>query len=151
MTLAGTGHRKLWGSYDNANLKRMIGILEVKLQEIQPDEVISGCAIGFDTALAIAAITSGIRLTCAVPFEGQHLRWPQEAQKRYEKILDKSSNIVYVHKGGYEVWKMQARNEWMVDASDIILAYWSGAPGGTSNCIRYAEKKEKKIINIYED
>jgi hypothetical protein len=31
-----------------------------------------------------------------------------------------------------------------------VLAYWDGSSGGTANCIKYAEKKKKPIINLFE-
>lgn len=44
--------------------------------------------------------------------------------------------------------KMQKRNEYMVDNSDIVIAVWDGTKGGTYNCVKYAQKLEKKIIQI---
>ena len=38
----------------------------------------------------------------------------------------------------------------MVDRSDSIVALWNGTSGGTKNCIDYAEKKGKPIINLWE-
>ena len=36
----------------------------------------------------------------------------------------------------------------MVDNSDIIIAVWDGTKGGTYNCVQYAKKKNKEIIQI---
>lgn len=43
---------------------------------------------------------------------------------------------------------MQKRNEWMVDNCDILIAVWDKSPGGTKNCVDYAESKKKQIIYI---
>ena len=34
----------------------------------------------------------------------------------------------------------QKRNEWMVDHSSLVLAFYNGEPGGTANTIQYARK-----------
>lgn len=50
--------------------------------------------------------------------------------------------------GGYASWKMQKRNEWMVDRCDILVSVWDGTEGGTYNCVNYAIGKNKQIIRI---
>lgn len=37
---------------------------------------------------------------------------------------------------------------WMVDNCDLLIAVHDGSPGGTANCVNYANQKNKKIINI---
>ena len=48
----------------------------------------------------------------------------------------------------YAVWKMQKRNEWMVDNCDAVIAVWDGAPGGTANTVDYARKLGKSVLVI---
>ena len=40
------------------------------------------------------------------------------------------------------------RNRWMVDMSDLIIAYVTHSYGGAYSALKYAEKKNKEIINI---
>ena len=51
--------------------------------------------------------------------------------------------------GEYHVTKMQIRNERMVDDSDLVLAFYDGSTGGTHNCIRYAQRQHKSVMNVY--
>lgn len=44
--------------------------------------------------------------------------------------------------------KLQKRNEWLVDRVDTLLAVWTGRPGGTANCVRYAERVGKPVIRV---
>lgn len=118
---------------------------EAYLVHESPDEVISGVALGWDTAWAIAALRLGIDLTCAVPFEGQERAWPPQSQQRYHKILRKSHRVEIVCKGSYSAAAMQKRNEWMVDNSDRVVALWDGSSGGTGNCIKYAKRRNAEI------
>lgn len=115
----------------------------------QVEKGISGVALGWDTHWAMVCIRLGIPLTCAVPFQGQENMWNQSSQKLYHWILSKATEIVYVCEKGYAPWKMQKRNEWMVNNSDALLAGWDGSSGGTLNCYRYAaEEGGTEIIRI---
>lgn len=55
--------------------------------------------------------------------------------------------------GEYHVSKLELRNNYMVDHSDIAIACWNDkkqGKSGTRNCVKYAEKCNKniRIINI---
>lgn len=152
MIICGTGHRpdKL-GGYGTAAGVRLVNLAEDWLEENKPDKVISGMALGWDYALAAAAFNLDIPFIAAVPFEGQEWRWPSESQRNFRVLLGVAERVVYVCEPGYAPWKMQKRNEWMVDNSDQVLALWNGSSGGTANCIKYAEKVGKPIINLWSD
>ena len=42
------------------------------------------------------------------------------------------------------------RNEWMIDQSDLIVAYVEYSHGGAYRGLQYAEKKQKRIVNLAE-
>ena len=42
------------------------------------------------------------------------------------------------------------RNEWMVDHSNRVIAYYNGTPGGTRNTIEYAGKKMIEVVMLQE-
>lgn len=84
-----------------------------------------------------------------IPFAGQELKWPAESQRLYKSILEQPFvSPIIVCEGGYAAWKMQRRNERMVDDATDILACWDGTPGGTGNCVAYATKVGKPIHRI---
>lgn len=151
MIVAGTGHRpnKL-GGYNNESFLKLVSIAEEWLHEAKPTKVISGMAQGWDQALAQAAINCSIPFIAAVPFEGQESRWTEKGQKYFNKLLQKAESIKYVSEKGYSPYKMQLRNEWMVDNCDLVLAMWDGTDGGTGNCIKYTQKTNKKMVNLYD-
>lgn len=148
--LAGTGHRpnKL-GGYGADVSKRLIDLARAALMKYRPDEVVSGMALGWDTALALAAIELAIPLTAAVPFEGQEKKWRPEQQQLFHEIIARANTVVVVSPGAYAFWKMQARNEWMVDRATGVLALWNGGAGGTGNCIEYARARQVEIVNLW--
>jgi len=143
MKLGFTGHRIIV-NYD----KLYLSIVE-KLKELNPECTISGMAIGADQLFSVICIRLSIPFIAAVPFEGQECKWPTHIQKQYNKILSKAKEIVIVSEAGYDKDKFQLRNEWIVDNSDEMLAYWNGKGSGTGNCVKYANNLYKKITNIY--
>lgn len=152
MIVAGTGHRlgKL-GGYSTGVKAKLTRIAMRGIRRSYATEVITGMALGWDTALAVACWTLSIPFTAAVPFRGQESRWPKEGQELYHWLLDRAKEVVYVSDGGYAPWKMQARNEWMIDNCDGVLALWDGSNGGTGNCIAYADKVGRPVVNLYEE
>jgi len=67
-------------------------------------------------------IIGGIQLVIARPFPSQPNRWPVEARRHYEKVLQKVDRIIETTDDTYAAWKLQKRNEWMVDNSGAIIA-----------------------------
>jgi uncharacterized phage-like protein YoqJ len=157
MILAATGHRpdKLNGFSDSA-FNALVTLATAYLTHHKRtvigtiDSTISGMALGWDQAWAQASFDCGIPFTAAVPFFGQESRWPLKSQAAYQALLSKASNIVYVCSPDYAAWKMQRRNEWIVDHCDRLVALWDGGEtGGTANCIRYAQEQGREIVNLW--
>jgi uncharacterized phage-like protein YoqJ len=149
-TIAGTGHRpgKRF-DYSEETFEDLVATASAWLKNNRPDTVISGMALGWDQALAVAAVRLGIPIHAYIPFIGQADAWPKPAVERYWRLLEQCAEKVTVCLGGYAPEKMQRRNEAMVDACDTVLALWDGSPGGTGNCVRYAEKTGKPVVNVW--
>jgi uncharacterized phage-like protein YoqJ len=121
------------------------------LEQEPPELVISGVALGWDQALATACTELSIPWDAYVPFVGQQLRWPHDSQARYHTLIQSARRTVVVSTGGYAAWKLQRRNEAMVDDATSVLALYDGMQqGGTYNCVQYAEKKKRQIINLWD-
>ena len=150
-TIALTGHRpnKLWGyKLDEPHYGNVAHAVKRFIDENDVDTLISGMALGFDQLGARVALEWDTKLIAAVPFKGQESQWPAHSQKTYSNILDAADEVVVVCEGEYAPYKMQKRNEWMVDHADIILALWDGTSGGTANCVSYALKQGKPIYRL---
>ena len=149
--VAATGHRpsKL-GGYGVQARAGLVRLAMEGLCSIRTDETIVGMALGWDTAVAIACHTLNIPYIAAIPFLGQERMWPKESQELYNFLLEHAKDVVYVSQAGYEPWKMQARNEFMVNTCSHVMALWDGSRGGTGNCIAYANKVGKPITNLWD-
>lgn len=66
----------------------------------------------------------------------------------YKDILSKADTVKLVSDEEYKPWLMQKRNEYMVDLADVVIAVWDGSNSGTGNCVKYAQKCGKEIIQI---
>lgn len=149
MILAATGHRppKLGGYGDSVRLG--LRTLAVRhFLDARPSQIISGMALGWDQAVAEAAIELCVPFIAAVPFEGQENRWPVESQRRYRQLIAAAAaaEIISPYPGARA---MQQRNEWMVDRADRIVALWDGTWGGTFNCIEYANRVRVPVDNLW--
>ena len=156
-TVCFTGHRpdKL-GGYDERNplaefvkdeLRRIVRSLITEGAR----KFICGGALGVDTwaaeiVLSLREEFPDIYLLIAKPFPSQAVRWNTDAITRFEFICSCANEVMNVNPDPYAVWKMQARNGWMVDHSDVVVCVWDGSKGGTANCHNYAQGKKQLVI-----
>ena len=162
-----TGHRpnKLYG-YDLKNnkyqvlahkLARVIYGLHVKYGV---DTFITGGALGLDTVafFAVEYVKSKgipVKNVLAIPFKGQEGRWNSESVDRYSRMLKIADEVIYVdaiekYADNYSTaQKLNIRNHYMVDnAKYVVTAYNGSKKGGTYNCLQYAKKHNRQIINV---
>lgn len=106
---------------------------------------ISGCAMGVDIwageiVLRKKAENAELHLIAATPWPGFARRWNEKWQSRYNDLLKQADVVVNVCDHYYR-GVFQQRNEWMVDRSGRVIAYYNGTAGGTRNTLEYAKKK----------
>lgn len=179
MVIAFTGHRKLNEEVARKKLEDYLYntlLTQVVSKKIKNIRFIMGGALGFDQiafnvvseAQEMFAVDIGsfnISTEIAVPFKRQSSRWSEEQQTKYNSQLLKANKITYVDTleryrdrnapvGMGSYLKLQLRNCYMVDKlreeNDLLIAWFSGSKGGTKNCIDYARKQGKKILNLFE-
>ena len=172
MTVMITGHRQIvplnhggspWPEYSASVRNHHENVIQVFVglcwflkNQHNHKEFISGMAIGADQLFAKAIlklqdVDPEVVLHTAIPFKGQESKWPLQSQTEYNSILNKmrgSKNIVC--DDGYASWKMQKRNEWMVDRSEVVIALFNRKKqkGGTHNCVSYALNKGRHLIYV---
>ena len=160
LRIAVTGHRpnKLWG-YDiysqnyvtlGKHLRNYILELSTGYDSI---ELISGMALGVDTIFALVALKlresdKRFSLHCAIPCKNHSSNWLKESVQLYNSILDRADSVKLVSEKSYTPSCMQARNEYMVQRANLIIAVWDGTSGGTGNCVKYSERIGKPVFRI---
>lgn len=157
MKIAITGHRPDKLGYDYNLTSPLIKKIERRIiavfKEYTPETVITGMALGIDTLAALICINMGIPFIAAIPCKNQWSKWPESSRVLYEKILSNALCTKHmVSEEYYTHYCMEVRNRWMVNQlwhpDDRLLAIWDGSSGGTANCVKYAEKHDKKDIII---
>lgn len=151
LTVAFTGHRpdKL-GGWDPLHpvVHRVKTAIRRALAEEWPKYVISGMALGVDQWAAEIAVELGIPFIAALACDNPEAPWPLPSQERYRALIAKARQVVIVSPGPYKPWKLQRRNEWMVDNCDRLFAVHDGSGGGTFNCLMYAESLQRSIRRL---
>ena len=159
MKICFTGHRTIEGEYapDGHWPDVYAKVFEIirSFAHHGHTEFISGGALGFDQVAARAVI--GVKeagypakLTMALPFPGFEAKWIPKSKYELAMLVGQADKTLYVCEEGYAPWKMQKRNEWMVDDSTIVIAlYGPDKTGGTLNCIHYAMTLFRPIVKIH--
>lgn len=143
MILAITGHRphKLGGYIiPNPVANAVMLKLADSLKVLQPSLVLSGMALGVDQWTAQLCNEMQIPFDAVIAFEGYESKWPQKSQEWYHYLMKKARRIYMLSPGPYRPSLLHARNHWLVDNSNALLAVWDGLPGsGTAACVEYAQ------------
>lgn len=170
-----TGHRSdQLGGYDMKNPK-MLSLKEHLLFEIEQaislgyNAFLTGGALGTDQAAfwcveILKKKYPHIKNLLAIPYAEFGHNWEPDQQEWLEKMKLRADSIVYVDEipeyqkdrytpvGKHSNYKLQVRNEYLVDNATFILAVWNGIKKrGTWNCLNYAFKKNhiEGIIHLH--
>ena len=159
VVVAGTGHRpdKLFGTYSERKYLQLVKFARIVIARY-PDnyEFMSGCGLGWDQALADAALDLGHVLHLAIPFDGFDARWPIASRRHFDYTKERATTThVVCSPNAVDVIGVPAaldqRNRYMVGCSLFMLALYDGVSvGGTFNCIRHAESRKVAVDNVWQ-
>lgn len=157
MIIAGSGHRPQKAeigkvkAFSELQTAILTDIARQALLFLEASIVITGGALGWDTAIARAAYSLKVPYRVYVPFKGQEIKWRAEQQAKYRAMLEHADSVKIVTGGDYSTNAMQTRNEAMVNDCEILLVLWNGEQsGGTWNCVQYARSKRRTIQNVWD-
>jgi uncharacterized phage-like protein YoqJ len=159
-----TGHRpnRLFG-YDFTSegnvkiIKRLRTLICRYIERRGIHTFVSGMALGIDmwsamVVLALKVKYPHIKLVCAIPCAEQYSKWQQKDVTMYQNILEQANEVYYVSSEPYTNWCMVARDKWMVDNTNHVLAVWNGAhDGGTFQTVKYAMKRQRPILQLHPE
>ena len=148
-----TGHRFIRYN-DRQRLKTELGKAITACFHSGIRHFLCGMAVGFDmlaaeTLLAMKADCPDIRLTAVIPFRGQPCKFNPMDKERYRSILGKADNVVCLSETYFDGCYLR-RNDYMLNLSCHVIAYFNGEPkGGTFYTCRRAERMGLDITNLY--
>ncbi len=143
-----TGHRSLGEDFSFLKLKEAVEKALKKGYRI----FLNGMAMGFDLMAAETVLTyldeyPDIRLIACLPCEEQNKYYSKEDKIRYDNVLllaEKRLLSKYYHKGC-----MLARNDYMVERADMLIAYCNKETGGTAYTVKQFSKRHPKSKIVY--
>lgn len=144
-----TGHRDVGGTHLQAALRGVLQNIQDKRGAVV---AISGMALGVDLEFAEAALALAIPLVAAIPLPDQAARWPHLQATRHATVLHAAAAIVHVweepeYAERDPVRMLLARNVWMLDHSDLVVAVWDGRRrGGTWHAVHLALKRGRPVL-----
>lgn len=163
-----SGHRpKYFGSYDLQDevYRPLIDRVDKEVDYMIENGVntfLSGGALGIDM-VAFWVVEKkkkenpDIRNILCLPYCIQGDNWSKKDRDWLSRMKSRADEVIMVDEldkyrvgksGKYSSFKLQKRNEYMVDNSEYMIAVWNGKPSGTKNCIDYAIKNGSTIKTI---
>lgn len=111
-----------------------------------------GMARGFDLAagecvLKLRDELPGVRLRCVIAFYGQERSFSKRDRERYAR-LEMEADEVIILEDTYHAGAYHQRNDFLVENSSIMVAYYNGTKGGTQYTLRRSLKSGLRIINL---
>lgn len=128
---------------------------EERLEMLLEEEIKKAIACGFTTYITGMAkgtdIVAGeivlhlreqddrLKLICALPHPGFGLHWGGGWTERFNRVLA-AADLVRTICPSFSYASYQARNEWMVNHSSLVIGVFNGERGGTRNTLDYAQR-----------
>ena len=107
-----------------------------------------GMALGTDQVAAEILVRRKLKWTAVIPCADQHKLWKPRQQSHYKKLLAQATEQKCLYQT-YSTGVMHARNQWMVNRSDICLAVFEGdrygRGGGTASTFKMARTRNLLI------
>ena len=148
-SVAFTGHQDYDGRADEA--------LRVAVRRLWSEgyrSFFSGMACGFDLAAAEAVLSlreecEGMDLVAIIPFAGQQERFPDSDKRRFEAILA-AADRVEVLSDVYSRGCYYRRNDYLVEHTGYVVAWYVRKSSGTGYTVRRARQQCIEVLNLYE-
>lgn len=148
-----TGHRNIaHAQYPQIKGQLKIAIYNSYLQSIR--KFYCGCAVGFDLLAAEAVLEMkgqlhDITLSAVVPYRNQCEWFSSSARQRYHDVLEKADDVMILGEE-YHARCFLERNDYMVERSSLLIAYFYGNhKGGTFYTCHKAASRGLPINNLY--
>lgn len=108
----------------------------------------TGCDMYFcEAVLALRAEHEDVTIEAAIPWEGQANGWSAALKARHNRLVEDCDFFTLVQTA-YTPDCLMRRNHYMVDSSSVLIAAYSGQPGGTMSTMLYAMRQGLEIIEI---
>lgn len=150
IAVAFTGHRT-YRSEAHEELRQLLEELYAKGAR----RYLCGMAWGFDLSAGEAVVQhkllhEDVELVAVEPFAEFRSLFRGEDAERYDALIAAADCRVVV--GENNVGAYMRRNDYLVDHSSLVVAWWDGRrDGGTAYTALRARRKGREVVNLYPD
>ena len=145
MICSGFGHREVF-----ENIREQVNAAVISAIQHGCDSFYTGAMGEFDSIFSVAVRVAknaypATKLICIKPYFTSDIN---ENKDYYMTLYDDivvPDELAGIH---YKA-AIKARNQWIVDRSDIIIGYTIRDYGGAYTALKYAEKSGKEVIYIH--
>ena len=135
--------------------KRLSRLLEAEIKQAIDSghtTFITGMAKGVDIVAAEIVLRlrdqdPWLKLICALPYPGFGQHWSGGWTDRFRRVLA-HADLERTICPSFSYGAYQARNEWMVRHSAMVIAVYNGESGGTKNTLDFAKRTGVPCIVI---
>jgi uncharacterized phage-like protein YoqJ len=116
----------------------------------------NGGSYGFDLLSAEKVIVLKtqrnlpIKLIMVLPCKGHDVKWSDDNKARLLNVLNNADETICLSERYYDGC-MKARNNYLIEHSDICVAYMTYGRSGSSQTVRLAREKGLEVINLAEN
>jgi hypothetical protein len=129
----------------------LVYLAKKALEQYQATRVLTSLDLGWEQALAKAAIELEIPFTVAIPFPGRDENWDRDARQSYLDLLSQADEVYRLCDHYTETAELEARF-WQIDQADLTLALWDfDFQSDIFRAVEYAVKHDRELINLWED
>ena len=150
IAVAFTGHRTYRSEADE-ELRQLLEELYAKGAR----RYLCGMAWGFDLSAGEAVVQhkllhEDVELVAVEPFAEFRSLFRGEDAERYDALIAAADCRVVV--GENNVGAYMRRNDYLVDHSSLVVAWWDGRrDGGTAYTALRARRKGREVVNLFPD
>ncbi len=135
-----TGHRIL---EDDFSKKRLKIVVQAAIEQ-GVDTFYNGMAMGFDLIAAEIVLSlkkkyPHVKLIACIPCYKQEKNFSEKDKKRYAAVLKKADEKVLLSEEYYKGC-MQARDKYMAERAELMIAYCKKATGGAAYTVKCFQK-----------
>ena len=150
MVISFVGHRSLCGG--NTLLE---GVRKAVIESTDPDDKIVCLVGGYgdfdDLCVRACRLIKQERKKCQIVFVTPYITVAQQGKIKGLMELEIYDSVIYppLEKVPPKLAIIK-RNEWMIDQSDLVVAYVVRSFGGAYQSLNYAYRKKKRVIQLKE-
>ena len=137
-----TGHRVLTKEFSACKTQAVIEELIARGVRV----FYNGMPVGFDletakNVLKLKKKYPQIRFVACIPFYGQERGFSEAEKRLYAKVLESADEQVVLYPS-YENGCFLARDRYMADRADVLVAFCKKPTGGTAYTVRYFQRQK---------